>query len=111
MTQITIHLPQSAGVHPNADGPPARSGVRRAAIQRVFTADPSDGEKTANLPGDRPAANTVKPEPTHNSPSRKSPDKNKRPLEKTPPFAKEQITGDGWNQASEKARALHRKAK
>jgi hypothetical protein len=108
MADIHIHLPQGAGAQPNADAPPARSGVRRAAIQRVFSAEPSDGEKAPNLPGETPAANTVKPEPTHNTPGKKTPDKNKKPLEKTPPFAKEQLSS--WSQASEKARALHRKS-
>lgn len=114
MADVHIHLPLSAGVHPNADAPAARSGmagIRRSAVAKIYSRDPSDGGRRVNEPGPAPAANAVTQEPPHSAPTGKTPDRNKKPLEKTPPFAKEQLMGDGWNQASEKARQLHRKAK
>lgn len=111
MSDIHIHLPFTAGQHPNQEGPPARSGaagIRRLAASRFGTLDPGDGQKAPNLPGDRPAENVVTP---NKGPTKQAPDRNKKPLEKQPVVAKEPIPGDGFSQAREKALQLHRKGR
>lgn len=108
MADIHIHLPMSAGAHPNQDAPPARSGlagIRRTAARNVYSIDASDGNRQAVKDAPPARANTASK--TAKPPVKsQTVGKNKQPAERVPPFAKEPI-----ERANEQARQLHRKAR
>lgn len=108
MADVHIHLPMSAGAHPNQDAPAAHSGlagIRRTAARNVYSIDASDGNRQAvkDAPPAKPnvASKTAKPPVKSQTVGR-----NKQPLEKRPPFAQEPI-----ERANEQARQLHRKGR
>lgn len=107
-SDIHIHLPLSAGAHPNQEAPPARSGlagIRRTAARNVYQLDPSDGQKQPNK--DAPPARANVATKTAKPPVKsQTAGKNKQAPEGVPPFAKEPI-----ERANEQARLLHRKGR
>jgi hypothetical protein len=108
MADIHIHLPLAGNTQSNAAGPPARSGlagIRRAAMAKIGSLEPSDGEKESITPPPKAAANNVTP---NKGAVKAKPDKNKQALERVPPFAKDNLAGDGWAKASQKARARYK---
>lgn len=98
--------------HPNFPGhampapPPAQHSnapatiitIRHVAAQRF-----GDGNVHPNNPGKRPAPN-VKTKPDR--PAKVDVNRNKAPVEGVPPYSKEDVKGDGWTKAREKARGL-----
>jgi|ERR1700680_1197384 len=110
MADIHIHLPLAGNVNANAPGPPARSGlagIRRAAMAKIGSLEPSDGEKESITPAPRAAVNDGTPSKVAVSASKTKADRNKKDLERVPPFAKDNLAGDGWRKASEQARQMH----
>lgn len=88
------------------DGPMAVTiMIRKAAATGMESSPRSDGNVESNEEGSAPKAvgKTRPPAPA------KSSDKgNAAAKERTPPYAKESLAGDGWARAREQARKIHR---
>lgn len=103
-------IPSRGNLVSNLAGPPARSGVvemrRMAAAKGLESGSTSGGNRRSNPPG-KADSNEARIGDVK-APAKAPADKNTEGdgFEGKPPFSGEQLRGDGWTKAREKARTL-----
>jgi hypothetical protein len=101
-------VPSDGHLRSNLTGDAARGGIvdlrRMAAAKGLESGSTSEGNKESNPPGKAPG--NEKRIGDVSAPAKEPTDTNTGSFEGKPPFAGEQLRGDGWTRAREKAKKL-----